>query len=56
MRVMFNVTDPLEEMHTMTKVEGKASRIDLKGLVEADGDFLRGFSAGIDADGASRGS
>jgi transposase-like protein len=28
-------------MHTMTKVEGKASRIDLKGLVEADGDFLR---------------
>ena len=41
MRMMFNVTDPIEEMHTMTKVEGKVSRIDLKGLLSEDADLLR---------------
>ena len=38
---MFNFTDPIEEIHTMTKVEGKASRIDLKGLLAEDADLLR---------------
>jgi transposase-like protein len=41
MRVMFDVTDPVEEMHTMTKVESRASRIDLKGLLAEDADVLR---------------
>ena len=41
MRVMLEVTDPLEEMHTMTKVESKGSRIDLKGLLAEDADVLR---------------
>lgn len=31
MRVMFNVTDPVEEMYTTTRVEDTASRIDLQG-------------------------
>jgi putative transposase len=41
MRVMFDVTDPVERMHTMTKREGRAETIDLKALLAADGDFLR---------------
>lgn len=41
MRVMFDVTDPGKEMHTMTKVEGKASWNDVKGLLAADADLLR---------------
>ena len=41
MRVIYDVTDPERRMHTMTKYKGKASRIDLKGLVEEDGELLR---------------
>jgi putative transposase len=41
MLVMFAVTDPVERDHTMTKREGKAAVIDLKGLVEGDEDFVR---------------
>lgn len=41
MRVMLNVTNPVEEMHTMTKFEGKTSRINLKGLLAEDDEFLR---------------
>jgi putative transposase len=41
MRVMFNVTDPVERMHTMTKREGKAELVELKSLLAADGDYLR---------------
>jgi putative transposase len=41
MRVMFAVTNPLAREHTMTKVQGKGEVIDLKGLMERDGDFIR---------------
>jgi putative transposase len=44
MRVMSNVTDPDERMHTMTKGQGKAGLVDLKAvkeLVEGDEDFVR---------------
>jgi putative transposase len=41
MRVMFDVTDPLQRMHTMTKREGRTEPIDLKALLTADADFLR---------------
>ena len=40
MLVMSNVTDPLR-VHTMTKGEGKAEVIDLKGLLARDEDFVR---------------
>jgi transposase-like protein len=40
MLVMFDVTDPVR-VHTMTKGEGKAEVIDLKGLLARDGDFVR---------------
>jgi transposase-like protein len=41
MRVMFDVTDPVGRMHTMTKREGKAELIDLKALLTRDADYLR---------------
>jgi putative transposase len=41
MRVMFDVTDPVEGMHTMTKREGTAELVDLKALLGADQDYLR---------------
>ena len=41
MRLMFEVADPVEEMHTMTKFEGKVSQIDVKGLLAEDEDLLR---------------
>jgi putative transposase len=41
MRVMFNVTDPEQRMHTMTKRESKAELIDWKGLLTGDPDYLR---------------
>ena len=41
MRVMETVTDPLARMHTMTKKEHRAERIDLKALLGGDRDFLR---------------
>jgi putative transposase len=41
MRVMFDVTDPVERMHTMTKKEGKAELVDVKGLLTTDPDYLR---------------
>lgn len=41
MRVMFDVTDPVEEGHTMTKGQGKGEVIDIKGLLERDAEFLR---------------
>jgi len=40
MLVMFDVTDPVR-VHTMTKGEGKAEVIDLKGLLARDEDFVR---------------
>ena len=40
MLVMFDVTDP-GRVHTMTKGEGKAEVIDLKGLLSRDEDFVR---------------
>src|SRR5579863_8646553 len=40
MLVMFDVTDPVR-VHTMTKGEGKAEGIDLKGLLARDEDFVR---------------
>ena len=44
MRVMFDVTDPVGRMHTMTKREGKTEAIDLKELLADDGDYLRVMS------------
>ncbi len=41
MRVMYDVTDSERRMQTVTKYDGKASRIDLKGLVAEDLDLLR---------------
>jgi putative transposase len=41
MRVMFEVTDPVGRMHTMTKREAKAEAIDLKELLSEDVDYLR---------------
>jgi putative transposase len=41
MRVMVEITNPLAREHTMTKVQGKGEVIDLKGLMERDGDFIR---------------
>src|SRR5512144_907667 len=38
---MFDITDPNEGMHTMTRFEGKATRIDLKDLLSEDADLLR---------------
>jgi hypothetical protein len=40
MLVMSNVTDPVR-VHTMTKGEGEAEVIDLKGLLARDEDFVR---------------
>ena len=41
MLVMFDVTNPVERAHTMTKREGKKSSPDIKALISADEDFLR---------------
>lgn len=41
MRVMFDVTDPDERMHTMTERKGKAEGIDVKALLAGDETFLR---------------
>jgi transposase-like protein len=41
MRVMFEVTDPDERMHTMTERKGKAEGIDVKALLARDEAFLR---------------
>jgi putative transposase len=41
MQVMFDVTDPVEREHTMTKGQGTAEIIDLKGLLEGDAEFIR---------------
>jgi putative transposase len=41
MRVMSDVTDPVERGHTMTKGQGKGEVIDIKGLLERDADFVR---------------
>jgi putative transposase len=41
MRVMFNVTDPVGRMHTMTKRESKSESIALKALLAENEDYLR---------------
>jgi transposase-like protein len=41
MRVMFDVTDPDERMHTMTERKGKAEGIDVKAVLAKDEAFLR---------------
>ena len=41
MRVMFDVTDPVRRMHTMTKREAKPALIDVKALLSEDADYLR---------------
>jgi putative transposase len=41
MLVMSDVTNPVGDEHTMTKGEGKAEVIDLKGLLARDEDFVR---------------
>jgi putative transposase len=47
MRVMFEVTDPVEGEHTMTRVEGRAERLEVKALLERDEDFLRSAVQGL---------
>ena len=47
MRVMFEVTDPVGRMHTMTKREGKSEVIDLKALLTGDEDYLRAMVEAI---------
>jgi transposase-like protein len=41
MRVIFDVTDPDERMHTMTERKGKAEGIDVKAVLAKDEAFLR---------------
>jgi putative transposase len=41
MRVMFDVTNPVEREHTMTKRQDKSEAGAIKALLTADGDFLR---------------
>jgi putative transposase len=41
MRVMFDVTNPLQREHTMTGTKGKGEALDIKALLSADVDFLR---------------
>jgi putative transposase len=41
MRVMFDVTDPVRRMHTMTKREGKRDLLDVKELLAGNADYLR---------------
>jgi transposase-like protein len=41
MRVMFDVTDPDQRKHTMTKRKGKGEGIDVKALLAGDEDFIR---------------
>jgi transposase-like protein len=41
MRVMFDVTNPLEREHTMTKRQDESEAGEVKALLTADGDFLR---------------
>jgi len=41
MLVMFDVTDPVERKHAMTKKEGKPELLDVKALLSAEEDFLR---------------
>ena len=41
MLVMFEVTNPVERAHTMTKREGKSEGTDVKALISADEDFIR---------------
>jgi hypothetical protein len=41
MRVMFNVTDPVGRMHTMTRREVRSEAVNLKALLTGDGDYLR---------------
>ena len=40
MRVMSDVTEPVR-VHTMTKEQGKSGKLDVKGLLAADPDFVR---------------
>lgn len=41
MRVMFDVTDPVEREQTMARREGRAEVIDIKWMLERDADFVR---------------
>ncbi len=41
MLVMFEVTDPVERDHTMTRQEGKGKVVALKDMLERDEDFVR---------------
>jgi putative transposase len=41
MRVMFGITNPVDREHTMTGKEAKPALVDLKALVEENGDYLR---------------
>jgi putative transposase len=41
MLVMFEVTDPVERDHTMTRQEGKGKVVALKAMLERDEDFVR---------------
>jgi hypothetical protein len=50
MRVMFDVTNPLEREHTMTKRQDKSEAGEIKPLLTADGDFLRSVVAALEAE------
>jgi putative transposase len=41
MRVMLQITNPVEREHAMTKKEARPGLVDLKALMEGDGDYLR---------------
>jgi hypothetical protein len=41
MRVIFDVTNPMEREHTTTKRQDEGEAGEIKGLLTADGEFLR---------------
>ena len=47
MLVMFDVTDPVEGKHAMTKLEVKPELVDVKALMGGDSDYLRSMVQAI---------
>jgi Transposase, Mutator family len=47
MRVMFEVTNPVEREHTMTRKEARLGVVDLKALLERDEEYFRAMVQSI---------
>ena len=55
MLVMFDVTEPVGGADAMTRKQGKTSVIDVKALLDGDGDYLRAMVRAVRAGGARGG-